>query len=70
METARLSQMHAIDSLSIKSSSMTDPAEKAESSRSQANKSDQPPNLFSSGDSLLALTKKHNVCRNLESFCM
>ncbi|KAF8513480.1 serine dehydratase alpha chain-domain-containing protein [Gautieria morchelliformis] len=62
VETARLSQMHGLDTLSIKSASMTDPTTMAENARSQgSSKPAQPSYLFSSGDSLLALTKKHNM---------
>jgi hypothetical protein len=69
VETARLSQMHGFDTLSIKSASMTDPTTSAENARSQASsKPAQPPYLFSSGDSLLALTKRHNVCTETAGF--
>ncbi|KAF8582769.1 L-serine ammonia-lyase [Ramaria rubella] len=62
VETARLSQMHGLNSPSIKSASMTDPTDAAETSRRQAKaKPSQPPYLFSSGDTLLALTRKNNM---------
>ena len=54
---------HDVESARLnKSTTLTDPSDAAEESRVQERaKPTHPPYLFSSGDTLLALTRKHNV---------